>query len=85
MVYNNIIKGVNFITGVITSILAVFTAIGNWFVASFTQLIPIFWTAGSGSESGSLTFMGVLAVCGLGMSVIFLLIGIIQKFLHFAG
>lgn len=78
-------KGGEKLTGVITAILAVFTAIGNWFVSSFTQLIPIFWTAGSGETGGSLTFMGVLAVCGLGMSVIFLLIGIIQKFLHFAG
>lgn len=72
-------------TGVLTAILAVFTAIGEWFSTAFTKLIPIFWTAGSGSESGSLTFMGVLAVCGLGMSVIFLIIGIIQKFMHFAG
>lgn len=75
----------NFITGVLSSILAVFTAIGEWFSTAFTKLIPIFWTAGSGAENGSLTFMGVLAVCGLGMSVIFLIIGIIQKFLHFAG
>lgn len=78
-------KGGEKLTAVLTSILAVFTAIGEWFSTAFTKLIPIFWTAGSGSESGSLTFMGVLAVCGLGMSVIFLIIGIIQKFLHFAG
>lgn len=78
-------KGGEKLTAVLTSILAVFTAIGEWFSTAFTKLIPIFWSAGSGSESGSLTFMGVLAVCGLGMSVIFLIIGIIQKFLHFAG
>ena len=63
---------------IIEVILAVFTAIGDWIAGSFTQLIPIFYTADAG-----LTFMGSLAVCGLAFSVIFLLIGIIQRFLHF--
>ena len=70
---------------VLTAILAVFTSVGTWFSTAFNNIIPIFWTAGSGSTTGSLTFMGVLAVAGLAMSVIFLIIGIIQRFLHFAG
>lgn len=66
-------------TSVLTSILAVFTAVGDWIVGAVTALIPMFY------HEGALTFLGVLAVAGLAFSVVFLLIGIIQKFLHFAG
>lgn len=65
---------------VLDAVLAVFTAIGNWITGAVTQLIPMFYTAEAG-----LTFMGVLAVAGLAFSVIFLVIGIIQNFLHFRG
>ena len=72
--------------GVLTAILAIFTGIGEWFVTSFNMVVPIFWTAPTGEgTTGSLTFMGVLAVAGLAISVVFLLIGIIQRFLKFKG
>lgn len=64
---------------IITAVTAVFTAIGEWIVSAITMLQPIFWT------NEGLTFMGVLAVCGLAFSVVFLIIGIIQRFLHFRG
>ena len=64
---------------IITAITAVFTAIGDWIVSAVEQLQPMFWS-GEG-----LTFLGVLAVCGLAFSVVFLIIGIIQRFLHFRG
>lgn len=65
---------------VLDSILAIFDAIGGWIPEAVTNLIPMFYTAGEG-----LTFLGVLAVCGLAFSVIFLVMGIIQNFLHFRG
>lgn len=70
---------------ILTAILAVFTAIGDWIPDAVTNLIPMFYTAGVGGDPGSLTFLGVLAVAGLAFSVIFLVIGIIQNFLHFRG
>lgn len=63
----------------ISAITAVFTAIGDWIVIALETLQTIFWA------EGALTFMGVLAVCGLAFSVIFLLVSIIQNFLHFRG
>lgn len=72
--------------GVLSAILAVFTDVGTWFSTAFDKIIPIFWKAGEGASStGSLTFMGVLAVAGLAFSVVFLLIGIVQRFLKFKG
>lgn len=67
-------------SSVLTAILAVFTAIGEWISTAVTALMPMFYVAGTG-----LTFLGVLAVAGLGFSVIFLVLGLIQNFLHFRG
>ena len=65
---------------VIDSILEVFMVIAEWIPTAITSLVPIFWNAEAG-----LTFMGVLAVAALAISVVFLIMGIIQRFLHFRG
>lgn len=65
---------------VLTSVFDVFESVADWIVSAVQSVIPMFYTAESG-----LTFLGVLAVVGLGFSVVFLLIGIIQRFLHFGG
>lgn len=67
-------------TNILTSILDVFDAVGTWIVEAVNSLTPMFY----GAETG-LTFMGVLAVAGLAFSVVFLILGIIQNFLHFRG
>lgn len=64
---------------VLGAITNVWTNIITWLTSAITAIIPIFY-----GESG-LTFLGVLAVCGLGFSVVFLVIGLIQNFLHFRG
>lgn len=71
---------------VLDLILDVFTKVGEWIPTAVQQMIPIFWTAPTtdGGE-GSLTFMGVLAVAGLAFSVVFLVLGIIQRFLKFGA
>lgn len=66
-------------TGVLGAILDVFSSVGTWISESVNDLMPMFY-----GESG-LTFIGVLAVAGLAFSVVFLIIGIIQNFLHFRG
>lgn len=65
---------------VLDSILEVFTKIGTWITTAVNSMIPMFY-----STDGGLTFLGVLAVAGLSFAVIFLIIGIIQNFLHFRG
>lgn len=66
--------------GILTAILAVFTAIGEWITTTLPSFFALFYVAETG-----LTLLGVLAVAGLGISVVFLLIGIIQRFLKFQG
>lgn len=70
-------------TAVLTSILTVFSSVGEWISSAVTDLIPMFYVATG--ESSGLTFLGVLAVAGLAFSVVFLVIGLIQNFLHFRG
>lgn len=64
----------------IQAITGVFTEIGNWLVTAVSSFMPMFYVAETG-----LTLLGTLAVAGLAVSICFLLIGIIQRFLHFAG
>lgn len=71
---------------ILNRVLDVFEAMGEWIPEAVNSLIPLFYAAPSTSGGeGSLTFLGVLAVAGLSISVVFLLIGIIQNFLHFRG
>lgn len=66
-------------TTVLDAVLAVFSSVGDWITNAVADIIPMFYA------EGSLTFLGVLAVAGLAFSVIFLVLGIIQNFLHFRG
>lgn len=65
---------------ILETILAVFSGVGEWISGAVTDLVPMFYVAETG-----LTFMGVLAVAGLAFSVVFLVMHIIQNFLHFRG
>lgn len=66
---------------VVTAITSVFTAIGDWIIQYIPKVIDIFYS----SSDNSLTFLGVLAVLALGVSIFFLIMGLIQNFLHFRG
>ena len=70
--------------GILEAIFEIFSGVGDWIIQSLTSLMDIFWLPGA-DGGGNLTFLGVLAVAGLAFSVIFLIIGIIQRFLHFRG
>ena len=65
---------------IVESITGVFSEIGTWITGQLTSVSTLFYVPETG-----LTFLGVLAVCGLGFSVVFLLINVIQGFLHFRG
>ena len=66
-------------TAVITAITNVFTAVMEWLVHAVPSVIEIFWTT---SESGGeLTFLGTLVLIAVSISVFFLILGLIQKWL----
>lgn len=58
---------------------SLFNDIGVWLRAQLAILISLFWNA----AAGQLTFLGVLSLISLGLSVVLLLIKVILNFLHF--
>lgn len=62
---------------VLDSVLGVFDRIGTWFTGAVEDLIPMFYA------NGELTFVGVLAVAGLGIGVILLILNTIKDYLSF--
>lgn len=65
---------------ILTRIFAVFDGVGDWIVGAVNDMSALFY-----SSTDGLTLLGTLAVVGLAFSVVFLIIGIIQNFLHFRG
>lgn len=63
--------------GVLSQILEVFDGLGEWLSSAIQSMITMFYS------ENQLTFLGVLAIAGLGISLIFLLIHVIQNFLNF--
>lgn len=64
--------------GILPQILGVFMAIAEWFVDAIPVVISLFYDATTG-----LTFLGYLAVIALAISVVFLLMMVIERFLSF--
>lgn len=76
-IYENISHGEFELTQ--TGIFNIFGNIGNWITNAISNLTSMFWA------NGSLTFIGVLAVGGLGISIVLILIRLISSFLAFRG
>ena len=70
---------------IISAMTAVFDAVFTWVKSAITSVIEVFYTTGSGDTGGQLTFLGVLALIALAISIFFLLVGLIQNFLHLRG
>lgn len=60
-------------------VISLFTAVGEWISNAVTAIIPMFW------DGESLTFVGVLVCAALAVSVSFLIINVISRFLNFRG
>ena len=63
----------------ISAVTGVFNEVATWIAEAVNDITPMFYA------DGNLTFLGTLAVAGLAFSVVFLIIGLIQNFLHFRG
>lgn len=65
---------------VISSVLAVFAAVLEWFVTAINTAVGIFWSVESG-----LTFIGTLSVIGLAIAVVLMLLAMIRSYLKNRG
>lgn len=64
---------------IISSVVAVFTAILEWFQASMVAVSSLFYT------DGALTLIGVMAVIGLAIGVFTVVLGIIRSLIKARG
>lgn len=69
-------------TSVFTS---VWSEIVTFLVSLFSQISGLFYTPASGSGSGSLTFIGTLALITAGVSLVLLVFNLIRSFLVARG
>lgn len=58
---------------------SVFGSVGSWISGATSSLVDMFW------DGSSLTFVGILSVSALALSVIFLVLSFIERFLRFGG
>lgn len=65
---------------ILNAVLAVFTAIIEWFISAMNSVVALFYS----SENG-LTFFGVMALCALGVSLVMLFIKMVKNYLTFRG
>lgn len=63
---------------IVTSVLAVFTAVSEWLMTNLADVIELFYNTTDG-----LTFFGLLALIPLGISVVMMLFAIVRSYLNF--
>lgn len=66
----------------IGQITQVWTDIMEWITESLAAVQTVFYAVPAGETEAQLTFLGVLAVVSVAIAIAFLLIGVIQSFLH---
>ena len=66
----------------IGAITQVWTEIMEWITTSLGAVQTVFYAVPAGGGDAELTFLGVLAVVSVAIGIAFLLIGVIQSFLH---
>lgn len=65
---------------ILSAMTQVFTAVFAWLMEAIPSVVGIFYVAETG-----LTLLGVLAIVALAISLFFLVMGLIQNFLHLRG
>lgn len=65
----------------VQAITTVWTEIMSWITEALGSVQDVFYTTGTGG-TGELTFLGVLAVIGVAIGIVFMVIGVIQNFLR---
>jgi hypothetical protein len=63
----------------ITAMTGVFDAVMDWLLTAINSVISLFWA------EGALTFLGILSLVALAISIFFLIVRLIQNFLHLRG
>ncbi len=69
----------------IAGFVAVWTELVAFLTSLFPSLTALFWTAGTDGGTGSLTFVGVMAIVMAGISIVLLVFNLIRSFFTMRG
>lgn len=64
----------------ISAFTTIWTSLMTFLVGLFPQITELFWTAGESGGTGSLTFVGTMAVITAGVALILLVFNLIRSF-----
>ena len=67
-------------SNVVTAVFDVFSNISTWFTGSISDFVDLFYTAENG-----LSFIGIMALIGIGIGVTRMLFAIITSFVQMRG
>lgn len=65
----------------IEGVLSIWESVIGFFTDNFSSIQGMFWNE-AGTGDGHLTFLGILCVINVAVGVFFLIMGVIQNFLH---
>lgn len=66
---------------IVQSVFGVFTEVGDWFIGALSSFVELFYN----TTSNTLTFVGVMALVGVGIAVTRMLFAIITSFVQMKG
>lgn len=69
----------------VEAITSVWSSIATWLTGQFSNISALFYTPGSGSESGELTLIGFFAVVMAGIAILLLVFNLIRSFFPMRG
>lgn len=66
-------------SSIVSTVFNVFTDVSTWFVDALASVVNLFYS------EGNLTFLGVMALVGLGIGVTRMVIAMVTSFIQFKG
>lgn len=66
---------------IVGSVFGVFSEVGDWFIGALSSFVELFYN----TTDNTLTFIGVMALVGVGIAVTRMLFAIIESFVQMKG
>lgn len=69
----------------VTAITSVWESVITFITGLFSEITKLFYTPGTGTAAGSLTFVGIMAVIMAGVAILLLVFNLIRSFFPMRG
>lgn len=69
----------NIVQNIVDAVTALLSGLSKGFSDVATNISGMFWTPGVGENAGSLTILGIFALVGLSMSIIYFIVRLVRS------